>query len=223
MPELTRSPPSTGDLPGMHLYRATLDAGDTVEIDGVLVTSVARTLLDLARHAPRLTSVAALDFALHESLVDLDALDAVCRACWNWPGIGRAHRALRLVDPRAESPLESLSRLVIWRMPFPPPVTQQRIGDHLGRFVARTDFGWAELGVVGEADGLTKYDRREALTDEKLRQERLEQLGLVVARWGWDEAFHHPKQLERRLQKAFTRAARLKRSGLPPEWSVLAG
>ena len=231
LPEITRSPRSTGDFRGAHLFRATLRTTDVIEIDGAAVTSLPRTLIDLGRDFPLRTAVVALDYALHKKLVDLDMLERVVLECWNWPGIRRARRALDLADARSESPLESISRLAIGRMPFPAPVPQQPIGDRMRRFVGRTDFGWADLGVVGEADGLTKYrpdaarpgEENPVLVAEKKRQESLEQLGLVVVRWAWSDVTQQPQQLQARIAGAFVRAGALRRSGLPPLWSVLEG
>jgi len=200
---------------------------DATNYQGVLLMNVARTLVDLGRHQSTAMTIAAADFALHNHLVTAEELEEVQRFCWNWPGIGRATRALALADARSESPLESLSRLVIPNLGLPAPTPQARIGDERGRFVARVDFGWDWLGVVGEADGLGKYDDANrargssALAAEKLRQERLEALGLVVVRWGWSDVTQEPGRLRARVLDAFHRAERLRQAGLLPKWSVL--
>jgi hypothetical protein len=53
--------------------------------------------------------------------------------------------------------------------------------------VARVDFYWDELGVVGEADGRLKYSDGSDLYAEKRRQEAIEDLGLRCVRWGWSD------------------------------------
>ncbi|MCW2495684.1 MAG: hypothetical protein JWQ77_1608 [Jatrophihabitans sp.] len=218
IPELTIAPRAPGSLVAAHLYRASLDTADVVQIGDLPVTSVARTVIDLARHLSQNAAVAAADFALHEQLVTAEELDAVARRSANWPGIARARRSLARADARAESPLESISRLVLDRSELPRAVLQQRIGTQDGNFVARVDFGWAALGVVGEADGLLKYDDRDVLREEKLRQERLEQLGLIVVRWGWRDITREPETVTGRISAALDRRSR---SSLPTLWSVL--
>jgi hypothetical protein len=161
-----------------------------------------------------------MDFALHENLTTDREIAAVLERCWNWPGISAAKRAAGLADQRAESVLESISRLAIARMDVPRPEPQQHILGARGQLVARVDLGWADLGVVGEADGLSKYADPEVLQAEKLRQERLEKLGLVVVRWVWGDVTRNPRQLRSRLLDAFTRAEALQRSGSPRYWSV---
>jgi hypothetical protein len=86
--------------------------------------------------------------------------------------------------------------------------------------MARVDFYWDEFGVVGEADGHAKYRLSpDSLVMEKLRQERLENAGLTVVRWGWAEA-HRPDDLRRRLLSAFERGRARDQAGLPRKWSL---
>lgn len=63
------------------------------------------------------------------------------------------------------------------------PTLQADVFDEAGRWVGRCDFLWERFGVVGEADGLTKYTDVSVLGAEKMRQERLERTGLTVVRW----------------------------------------
>ena len=55
-----------------------------------------------------------------------------------------------------------------------------------GRFLGRPDFYWDEFGVIGEADGMAKYDgTHDVAADEKRRQGELEDAGLIAVRWVW--------------------------------------
>ncbi len=219
-PSLTVPPRARNESPDAHLLCATLTADDIVYVDGLPVTSIARTLVDLGRWDPTPSAVVAMDAALHLRLVTPDEIDTVVRRCWNWPRIARAARAIALVDARSESPLETVSRLAIQRLGLPTPVLQPEIVGADGVFIGRVDFYWDEFGVVGEADGAGKYARSStSLLDEKRRQERLENREIVVARWGWDEV-RRPSELRRRLENAFNRGQRRSRSGLPREWSI---
>jgi hypothetical protein len=220
IPTLTVAPRTADGTLNAHIYRATLPPDEIVERDGVIVTSVARTLIDLGRSQSTTTAVVALDAALHLQATTHDELDAVIRRCGSWPRIRRAMTAVRLADARAESPLESVSRLVIQRLRIPAPILQPAICSRAGSFIGRVDFYWDEYGVVGEADGFGKYDLSPtSLLDEKRRQELLEDRAVVVTRWWWD-VVRRPGELRRRLHKAFERGATRTRSGLPREWSV---
>ena len=105
---------------------------------------------------------------------------------------------------------------------LPTAEPQLIVCDGSGRFVARADFGWPLIGVVGECDGLSKYRDSDVLTAEKLRQESLEQLGLVVVRWTWEDITRRPFQVQARIKQAFDRAERLRRSGFLLSGSLTA-
>jgi hypothetical protein len=219
--DLTVQPRRTGDVRGALLHRASLRERDVVEIDGVPVTAAARTLVDLARTVSLAAAVVTTDAALHNAMVDQEALDDVMRMCRRWPRIRKARPVLALADARSESPLESFSRLVIWKLRPPAPDLQAVICHREGWVIGRADFYWDEFGVVGEADGRSKYDDRDVLTAEKTRQEDLENPGVVVVRWGWIDA-KNPHVLIRRLENAFERGRRRDASGFPRQWSVRA-
>ena len=77
-----------------------------------------------------------------------------------------------------------------------PGIPQVVVSDSLGRFVARVDVLWQELGVVGEADGRGKYltdttdgsqpsdeEAARAVVAQAIRESRVRDLGLEVVRW----------------------------------------
>lgn len=221
LPELTVPPRGNVNHPAVHLYRAALRPEDVVLIGGTRVTSVARTLIDLARHRSLETAVVAMDAALHDRRTTLAELTDVLRFCSTWPGIRRAERAVELCDARSESPLESVSRLVLPRLGVPAPEPQKHIFDRYGLLLGRVDFYWDEVGVAGEADGRSKYDdKRPVYPEEKERQEILEDLGLVIVRWGWDHATSRQHVLRARLENAFERGRHRDRSGFPRLWTL---
>jgi hypothetical protein len=219
-PEITVPPHGTGGTAGALLHRATLRAADVTSVDEAPVTSIARTLVDIGRSTPNAAAVITMDAAPHRGLTTDSELDDVVLACWNWPGIRRAVRALDRADGRAESPLESISRLVLRWLGLPMADLQAELHDEFDVLVGRADFYWPEYGVVGEADGHMKYDGRAALLDEKRRQERLEQLGLIVVRWDWADVTRRPNHLRERIESAFERGRLRDRSGFPRAWSV---
>lgn len=176
------------DLPAVHFHRAALPTAHCTVVDGFPVTTCARTLIDLARRLPRLDGLAALDAALYACRVTPEELGQVVVDCRRWPGVRRAGALVDLSDPACESPLESLSRLFFVAHGIPMPQSQVTL-THRGRFLARSDFWWAAVRVVGEADGLAKYAEPAVLRAEKLRQEALEQTGIRVVRWTWDDIY----------------------------------
>jgi very-short-patch-repair endonuclease len=220
-PRLTVAPSGTGDVAAALLHRASLRSDEVITMDGVPITSPARTVLDLSRSIRLESAVAAADAALNAQLTDLADLDRALERCAVWPGARRARAVLRVVDELAESPLESLSRLAMSQFAIPRPTLQAPIGDAHGQFRARVDFYWDAEGVVGEADGRLKYDDRDAIYQEKRRQERLEDLGLVVIRWGWTDVVRRPEGLAERIRVAHERGQSRNRAGFPRQWSLL--
>lgn len=218
LPELTLPPFAKGHSVNAHIHRAQLRPEDLAQRDDAVLTSPARTVVDLARQHV-VPGIVAMDAVVQRKMATFAEIDDVLRFCWNWPGIRRAQRSRRLADGLAESPLETLSRLTIRRLPVPKPRPQAWILDHHGRIVGRADFYWEKFGVVGEVDGRSKYTARDILINEKARQEDFEDLGLVVTRWGMAEV-RSPIRLERKLQRAFERGAARDRSGLRRQWSV---
>ncbi|MGI8723070.1 MAG: type IV toxin-antitoxin system AbiEi family antitoxin domain-containing protein [Geodermatophilaceae bacterium] len=207
---LTVRPGTRGhrDLPGIHVHRARLPSWHVTEMDGHPVTTVARTLVDLTRSLSLRDGVVAMDAALYSGRVRRDDLEEVLADCRGWPWIRRAAAAVELADPAAESALESLSRLFFRAHDIPAPQSQFTVlSGH--RFVARTDFWWEWARVAGEADGMGKYTVLADLQAEKLRQERLEALGIRVVRWTWDDIWRptSARATASRLLAALSRAA----------------
>ena len=92
---------------------------------------------------------------------------------------------------------------------LPAPETQVEVWSPEGVFLGLVDFLWRAQRVVGEADGLGKYDHPLALKKEKLREEGLRACGLEVVRNVWDDVWTVPAQarLAKRARQAFTFAA----------------
>jgi hypothetical protein len=206
-------------LADVHLHRASLPDDGIVHLDGYRALGAARTVMDLARERGVAAGVVAADYALHHGLVDTTSLAAAFEVCSRWPGRKAARITLLRADGRAESPLESLSRLEIASARLPAPEPQPSICDRFGQFLGRCDFYWDEFGVVGESDGDQKYaEGRPAIVAERTRHQLFEDTGLVVVRWGWADLFSFDS-VARRLRTAYSRGAR---RGTPVRrWGIL--
>jgi hypothetical protein len=170
---------------GLVTHVAGLPDIDCREVHGLPATALPRTVADCLRALPAEDSVPITDAALRQDLGRAQVEEVLARQA-RWPLAAAAAASLALVDARRESGLESKSAVVMHRHGLPVGEPQVRILDERRRFVARVDFAWLGLGVVGEADGRLKDDKDVARTieDEKDRQARLEALGLIVVRWG---------------------------------------
>ena len=162
-----------------HVYGAALASHEWTWWFGCPVTTVARTLVDLGRH-DRWDAIMAADAALREGLVTHAAIDQALTGAIGWPGVRQARAVLALGDGRAESPLESLTRLRLHDDGFPAPDLQVWFGDD------RVDMVFEEQRLILEIDGLGKYVG-DALQVEKLRETRLRRYGYRVERVTWDD------------------------------------
>lgn len=209
VPQLTRSPRSANDTsrtPGV--YVATLDdAARTTSAEGVPVTSLARTACDVARTNPFRDGVVVADAVLGRRV---PAADLLAVAVVRWPGGGRALDVSRFADGRADGPLESITRVAYAEEGLPAPETQVEVWSPEGLFLGLVDFLFRDQRVVGEADGMGKYDADGALPAEKRREMGLRRCGLEVVRNVWDEVWRPPgrRDLGARMRQAFTLAQR---------------
>jgi very-short-patch-repair endonuclease len=212
---------AAGHGAGTHYDRAlrqevaTLPTEHVRRLHGWPITTPARTVADCLRHLRAEDAVAMADAALHRRLLLPEALIAVVRWQESWPLAAAARSALDVVDGRRESPLESRSAVVMQRHGVPAPLCQAEVRDQRGAFVARVDFAWPDVAVVGEADGRSKYegDAVRAFEAEKDRQAALEGLGLIVVRWGSRHLEGPRPQIISRIREAMTRSPRPRFTG----------
>lgn len=160
---------------GVRVLPARVGDDDRTEVLGTPYLSVPRTVVDVARMHPLSTALIVGDDALRRGTERSDIAAALER-CAGMPGIRAARLAVRHLDGRRETPLESESYafFVVAGLPLPEPQVW------LGR--DRVDFYWRRARLVGEADGKVKYStgpgadngEGDALWKEKGRAGRLE-------------------------------------------------
>jgi hypothetical protein len=214
------------ELPGSHLThrgmrgsRAT--AGITrhrdlqplciEEINGVLVTSYARTAIDIGRLHGHLHGLVAVD-SVRNMGVPLSDLEAELERMAHHPHIARARAAVRDSDRGAESVLETLGRQLVLELGIGDVETQFAVRIAGGRIV------WCDIRVgchVFECDGLIKlvpFDQGGVATDlpaEVLREERRREVdvsaeGLGVSRIYWQDCFGAARErAKQRLRKEY--------------------
>jgi hypothetical protein len=188
-----------------HERIATLPEEDVTLLDGRRATSLERLVVDVARKEEFRSAMVIADSAMRAG-ADLAAARAVGRRCARWPGGSGIDAVLRFADWRAESALETISRVAMLRSGLPMPEPQVDV--YLGRvLLARVDFFWREYNLIGECDGLMKYTDTDVVVREKLREEKLTSRGLDVVRWNWDHAWRRV-EMERRIRHAMATGPR---------------
>jgi Transcriptional regulator, AbiEi antitoxin len=197
---------------GVYAPAATVVRGlppdHVVSYRGVPLTSVPRTVIDLARTLPFAEGVAVADSARHARLTSKAELSAVIAGCSRWPGLQRAREVTAFSDARSESVLESLSRAAFHQAGLPPPDLQVWVGDDV-EVIGRVDFLWRRYNTIGEADGALKYEIPARARTQLERDARLRAAGYEVVHFSWADITRAPAQVGDELRVAF------RRGGLP--------
>jgi hypothetical protein len=188
---------------------------EVVEIDGLLVTSFIRTIVDLSAVSSPMSGVASADYALHRKRpghVSKEQLLAEWEAAKPLKALARSLRILEFATHLADSPAESASRVNMHLAGFPEPRLQTPYFDVDG-FIGEPDYDFEGYDHLGEVDGKFKYfkpeflrgrDPGEVIYDEKIREDRFKALPKKVTRWDWAVCIDVSKM-----------RARLLRDGLP--------
>jgi very-short-patch-repair endonuclease len=174
-----------------------VEAQDRAVKDAIPVTSVARTLVDLAEvlTEPRLAR------AVHEAevrrLFDLRAVEA---ALARVAGRRGRHRLLRVLaayrpeDHELDSQAEGRFRALCQRHGLPDPRPQLIEG-------YRVDFYWPHARLAVEIDGAAFHHTRRAFHADRARDRALAALGVQVLRVTWRD-LDRGQALARELQRA---------------------
>ncbi|MGY1723434.1 type IV toxin-antitoxin system AbiEi family antitoxin domain-containing protein [Blastococcus sp. SYSU DS0533] len=187
---------------------------DEVTVRGAYpVTTVARTLVDVARAWSEVHAVAATDAALLRGLTTRDEVRRVLDRQVNVPGIPRAVRALHLADGRAESWLETSGRLTFAALGLPPFVPQVELWVG-GRLVKVVDGWYPEAALAVEFDGRVEDERpafgrtpAEELWREERDEDLLRSLGVAFVRVAADDLSGGRRALEQQVRRSLARGA----------------
>src|SRR5262249_40995359 len=122
----------------------TLLAGEAGAVDGVAVTSPARTVFDLGRRPGLVTAVIAIDSLARATGLTVEDVAPLMDNHHGARGMKQLRRVLPLVDAGAESPQETRTRLVLIKGGLPRPQTQIVVRNDWNWALARIDMGWEE-------------------------------------------------------------------------------
>lgn len=172
-------------------------------VDGVTLTSLPRTLVDIGRSTTFVRAVAMADHAMRPAkegepgwdlglpVVSRGAMLAVIDGLGDQRGLEAARRVAEFADGRSGSPLESVGRVQFHALGLPTPELQVGFSDGSG-FIGFADFYWRELDLIVEVDGRSKYGSGrhfqqgmtpdEILWIEKRREDRLRRVVRSFAR-----------------------------------------
>lgn len=177
---------------GLRVRRERLGPGETQTVAGTLVTSPVRTAFDLSRWPPGVVErVAAVDaLAFHRGVQPADVVVLRHRHL-GAHGARDLLEVLTLVDPRAESPMESRVRVALVLGGLSPEV--QYPVELRGRRY-RLDLAYPRYRVAVEYDGDDHRGQRRARRD-LAREAALTAAGWQVLRFDADEVLFRPDRI----------------------------
>lgn len=168
------------------------------EMNGFLVTSRVRTVLDIAASVPFAEAVVPVDFLLspgrrREPVTRDELLNAV-DARYSKAAAKRIAAVVQFAATNSGSPGESYCRGLMHLAGFAAPELQYEVRTKIG--VVYTDYYWKDVRVVGEFDGREKYMKPEYLKgrspsqvviEEKDRENAIRATGRGVFRLVWSD------------------------------------
>jgi hypothetical protein len=186
--------------PGVRVWEERIEADEVALVDGMRVTTPARTALDLARRHPTDAAVAAIDALIQATDLKTADVELLVDRYRGRRGMKGARAALELVDGGAQSPKETWLRLLLVSAGFPRPQTQIPVINEWGWAEFYLDMGWEEIKVAAEYDGEQHQTSRYHYVKDVRRLEKLER------RYGWIVvrvvAEDHPDDIIRRVAQA---------------------
>lgn len=172
---------------GIALLPAQYEPEHITEIDGLRVTTLARTAMDLGRGCRLERALVPIDHALARG-VPRGALVELAVYMKGWPGSRVFKGALEIASPLAESGLESMSRAVVYQEGLDAPELQAELRGASGKRY-RVDMVWRRRRVILEIDGEGKYKSPQDIFNEKRREDDLRRADWDVIRWTYEDVF----------------------------------
>ena len=163
--------------PLITVHTDELLSGETQVIRGLPITTPARTAFDLGRRLSLEEGVQRVDASMNATDIEVDDIETVARTHPGVRGVRQLRQTLDLVDGGAESPYESLTRLLLVQAGFPRPQTQIPVLDEYGFVVARIDMGWSEYLVGVDFEGAHHWTSPKTRTWDVERYHLLPELG----------------------------------------------
>lgn len=167
-------------------------------VNGRLATAPAWTAVELARTLRRPRALAVLDAALHANVCSRDELTVAIGEQRGRRGIVHVRDLVAHADGRAESAMESETRLVFIDGGLPPPELQYEIVDRYGK-LWRVDFAWPDAMLAAEYDSAEWHANPDAFRHDRMKTSRLQECGWLHMPIVIDDVRRHPAELVERI------------------------
>lgn len=161
---------SRNKRPGIDVHRVRhLDPRDITTIEGIPVTTLARTLLDLAEVVPQNDLERAIERAENQRLFDLTAVNAVIARSPGRRGRKPLLAALTdsVIEPMSRSDLERAFVKLCRRAGIPRPIVNALIEGY------EVDMSWPDSRLIVEIDSWKYHRTRRKFEDDRRRDAKL--------------------------------------------------
>lgn len=198
---------------GLRVHRTRLTEDDITEVEGMRVTRVGRTLVDLGDLVRAESVRRAFIRAEQLRLLDMAEIDGALERAGRRRGAAILRGLLRAYDPRwqaTRSGLELRALDIVRAGRLPQPEVNAWIA---GRWEA--DLLWPDRQLVVEVDGGAIHDAPGARARDAVRDRALRRLGFRVLRLR-ERELSDPEAVARRLRRAVERGGSVARSETDP-------
>jgi len=187
-------------LPGVEVWHEDLPESDAEMIDGVLVTTRARTIFDCLRNLDDAAADTLLDRALQQRWITFDDLTARVVRFAGRRGVNHLVRIVRRAVPGARSVAERLlitelraAHIRGWKANLPIHDRQGLIGE--------IDLAFDGIKLAVEMDGRAWHSAADRFQRDRERQNRLVAAGWTVLRYTWFDLTHRPDHVIAEIQR----------------------
>ena len=198
---VTTTAPSVRKLSGIRVHRTrNLDPADVTTKDGIPVTTVARTLVDLTDVLPSDRILRAMREAEYLKLLDIDSLIAAVERANGRKRLTELTKAIQRHRPGqiVREELEHRFLELLHEAGLPDPETNVKI--KTTRSTYTVDCLWRDEGVAVELDGRAAHARAAAFEEDRARDAALTATGLRPLRFTWRRVTEEPEDVLAELE-----------------------
>jgi hypothetical protein len=209
-------------ISGIYCRRCRYPSSGEIEVRaGVIISTPARTLIDLAGIIDSPSLGRLVERAAVLKLLDLDSINRSLHNAQGRPGLKTLRRILApwytddgtVPDVRSDFEALVLPRLIAMGLPRPTCNKALRVdGENL-----IVDFLWEDRRVVVETDGAASHQTPVAFQRDRKRDQILVAAGYRVARATWDQITHELDSVVTRISRTLSLAEPY---SAPPESAV---
>ena len=181
--------------PGIRLHcRSCLTAADVTELDGMPITTPARTVLDLAAGGLRGRDLEKVLDLAEQAHLDFSHVEDLLRRCGRQPGTAALREVLQRYAPGSvdtRSRLEEMCVELCDAHAIPRPSTNVVVAGRV------RDLFWPHVPLVLEADSYKWHRRPSALNDDRERDAELALAGIARVRFTYEQVANRPDYVAR--------------------------